>query len=85
MILMLLLSATCSLPAQTNLNPLKSGCFEPGKLWPDNNGVHINAHGGGMILHNNRYYWFGEHKIAGPEGNTATGMILICLRLETEE
>ena len=22
------------------------GAFTPGELWPDNNGVHINAHGG---------------------------------------
>ena len=39
--------------------------FEPGKLWPDNNGVHINAHGAGVILHRGIYYWFGEHKIEG--------------------
>ena len=26
-----------------------SGNFTPGELWPDNNGVHINAHGGGIL------------------------------------
>lgn len=45
--------------------------FHPGALWPDNHGVHINAHGGGILFHQGRYYWFGEHKIAGPQGNTA--------------
>ena len=45
--------------------------FKPGEIWPDNNGVHINAHGGGFLFHNNRYYWFGEHKIEGTEGNRA--------------
>jgi hypothetical protein len=70
-LLMLLVSATCSLPAQTSQSTLKSRYFEPGKSWPDNNGVHINAHGGGIIRYNTRYYWFGEHKTAGPEGNTA--------------
>jgi hypothetical protein len=69
--LLLMLSATCGLTAQTNQNSLKSRYFESGALWPDNHGVHINAHGGGLLQFNNRYYWFGEHKIAGPEGNTA--------------
>ena len=45
--------------------------FKPGKVWRDNNGVHINAHGGGVMLHGDTYYWFGEHKIAGKAGNTA--------------
>lgn len=45
--------------------------FRPGELWPDNNGVHINAHGGGILHHHGRYYWFGEHKVEGELGNTA--------------
>lgn len=45
--------------------------FQPGKVWVDNNGVAINAHGGGILYHGGKYYWFGEHKIAGPIGNTA--------------
>ena len=45
--------------------------FKPGELWPDNKGVHINAHGGGVLLHNGMYYWFGEHKIEGKKGNQA--------------
>lgn len=49
----------------------KSTAFTPGKIWPDNKGVHINAHGGGIIYHKNKYYWFGEHKIAGEAGNSA--------------
>ena len=36
--------------------------FFPGKLWPDNDGNHINAHGGGILYHNENYYWYGEHK-----------------------
>lgn len=43
----------------------------PGSVWPDNNGVHINAHGGGILLHNDTYYWFGEHKTEGEAGNVA--------------
>ena len=45
--------------------------FHPAALWPDNHGVHINAHGGGVMFHDGIYYWFGEHKIAGEAGNAA--------------
>jgi len=45
--------------------------FTPGTLWSDNLGVHINAHGGGILYHNNTYYWYGEHKVSGKIGNTA--------------
>ncbi|MCJ8164304.1 glycoside hydrolase family 43 protein [Pontibacter sp. E15-1] len=45
--------------------------FKPGEIWRDTNGEHINAHGGGMLFHKGRYYWFGEHKVAGREGNKA--------------
>lgn len=36
--------------------------IRPGELWPDNHGVHINAHGGGILYHKGTYYWYGEHK-----------------------
>lgn len=49
----------------------KLASFTPGQIWKDNNGVHINAHGGGILLHKGVYYWFGEHKVAGEIGNTA--------------
>lgn len=43
--------------------------FYPGEIWKDNNGEHINAHGGGILFHDNKYYWFGEHK--GERSNNA--------------
>ena len=43
--------------------------FHPGELWLDNRGVHINAHGGGILFYNDKYYWFGEHK--GERSNNA--------------
>ena len=49
----------------------KGPVFKPGKIWPDNNGIHINAHGGGILYHDDTYYWYGEHKIEGPAGNQA--------------
>ena len=38
--------------------------IRPGELWLDTDGVHINAHGGGILFHEGTYYWFGEHKAA---------------------
>jgi hypothetical protein len=45
--------------------------IQPGEIWSDNNGIHINAHGGGVLFHDGKYYWFGEHKIEGEQGNKA--------------
>lgn len=42
-----------------------------GKLWYDTDGKMINAHGGGIIYHNKKYYWFGEYKGMGEDGNLA--------------
>lgn len=42
--------------------------FLPGRTWPDDKGVHINAHGGRVMAHGGAYYWFGEHKVAGEAG-----------------
>ncbi len=51
--LMLLGGCTASEPPK----PICSG-----EIWPDDKGVHINAHGGGMMYHDGTYYWFGENK-----------------------
>ncbi len=45
--------------------------IKPGEIWPDNKGVHINAHGGGILFYDGKYYWFGEHKVEGKKGNQA--------------
>lgn len=45
--------------------------FKPGQKWPDTSGSHVNAHGGGIIFYQQKYYWFGEHKGEGKTGNTA--------------
>jgi hypothetical protein len=39
--------------------------FKPGELWYDDTGEIINAHGGGILYSNNRYYWFGEKRGRG--------------------
>ncbi|WP_438479252.1 glycoside hydrolase family 43 protein [Oleiharenicola lentus] len=61
--------ASLSLIPVLNGNP--QGVFRPGEIWPDKNGVAINAHGGGILEHQGVYYWFGEHKIEGQLGNLA--------------
>lgn len=33
-----------------------------GELWLDNTGIHVNAHGGGVMYYKGTYYWFGENK-----------------------
>lgn len=42
--------------------PKIAGEIRPGEIWPDNNGNHINAHGGGLMYYDGTYYWFGENK-----------------------
>lgn len=49
----------------------QNNSFEPGKVWKDTDGVHINAHGGGVIFVDGTYYWYGEFKTEGKGGNTA--------------
>lgn len=43
--------------------------FHPRQLWFDTEGRVINAHGGGMLYYNGRYWWYGEHK--GEHSNSA--------------
>ena len=66
-LLTLLLLVTCaSIAAQTAVDGQKgqSGrlSVRSGELWPDDSGRHINAHGGGILVYQGAYYWFGEHK-----------------------
>jgi hypothetical protein len=52
--------------------------FRPGEVWPDTSGTPINAHGGGILLHQDIYYWFGEHKTEGEAGNCAQVGVHVC-------
>lgn len=40
----------------------KNEIIKPGELWPDENGNHIQAHGGGIIKIEETYYWYGEQR-----------------------
>ena len=61
----------------TGISTAAEKAFRPGELWPDNNGVHINCHGGGMLVHGGTVYWFGQHMIECDAGN-ATPYCLHC-------
>jgi hypothetical protein len=39
--------------------------IRPGEIWPDNRGLHIQAHGGGITKVGDTYYWFGEDRSQG--------------------
>ena len=67
-----LLLTLCSCQSTTAAaDPNSPYAFHPGQIWPDTEGTHINAHGGGILYYNNTYYWFGEHKTEGRRGNQA--------------
>ena len=36
--------------------------IKPGGIWPDENGNHLQAHGGGIIKIKGTYYWYGEQR-----------------------
>ena len=40
----------------------QNNTIRSGEIWPDEDGNHINAHGGGVLKFGDTYYWFGEHK-----------------------
>ncbi|MHA4896021.1 hypothetical protein ACXZ1K_14810 [Pedobacter sp. PWIIR3] len=43
--------------------------IDPGEIWPDQNGNHIQAHGGGIIKIKSTYYWYGEERRKGLDPN----------------
>lgn len=49
------LGGLCLLLMACTQMPLKE--IRSGEIWPDNQGVHVNAHGGGILYHDGTYYW----------------------------
>lgn len=47
--------------------PLRS-MIQNDATWPDTDGTHINAHGGGVLHFSGRYYWYGENRARPPQG-----------------
>ncbi len=61
----LLLTMVCVLPVTAQ----KQQAIRPGEIWPDNEGHHIQAHGGGIIKLKNTWYWYGEERRQGLDTN----------------
>lgn len=53
----------------------KEKSIASGEVWRDTDGNVINAHGGGVLLHEGKYYWFGEHR---PESGFVTEKGVSC-------
>lgn len=58
------LITACALLATQYLSAQNKAIL-PGEVWPDENGNHIQAHGGGIIKVKNTYYWYGEERAKG--------------------
>ena len=58
----LLLLLLTNLFAFTTVMCQGQNVIRPGEIWPDNNGKHIQAHGGGIIKIDKTYYWYGEER-----------------------
>lgn len=57
LLLSLLVASALPILAQTETTAGMNG-----GEWPDNNGTHINAHGGNIICKKGTYYWYGESR-----------------------
>jgi len=51
--------------------PEHAGKIVPGAAWRDTDGNLIQAHGGGILRHDGKYYWYGENR---SEGYVAIGV-----------
>lgn len=49
----------------TPVSAQKQQAILPGAVWPDEDGNHIQAHGGGIIKLGDVYYWYGEERRQG--------------------
>ncbi len=47
-------------PRALRIDPQVYDSVHNADLWHDTEGMHINAHGGGVLFHDGVYYWYGE-------------------------
>ncbi len=57
-----IISGAIEVSAQTNV-------IRPNEIWADQNGDHIQAHGGGIIKVGSIFYWYGEERRQGLDPN----------------
>jgi Glycosyl hydrolases family 43 len=63
----LFLSVAILLP----LNVMAAPQFQPGEIWLDTSGQPIQAHGGGILVQSNVYYWYGEDRSQQDNGSVS--------------
>ena len=61
---LVVVASVVGLQAQNDVPIRGEGEIVPAGVWNDVNGEYINAHGGGILLFDSKYYWFGEHRPA---------------------
>jgi len=61
----------CLALALLSATAFANDAFQPGEVWRDTEGNPIQAHGGGMLIHSNVYYWHGEDRTPGGRGAVA--------------
>ena len=55
-------AAACFIVAAQLLHAADLPLIQPGEIWPDDRGQHVQAHGGGILKLGDTYYWFGEDR-----------------------
>jgi hypothetical protein len=60
-----------ALLTMTTPGTLTAEGFKPGEVWLDTEGNPIQAHGGGILVRGNTYYWYGEDRTPGGPGGVA--------------
>jgi hypothetical protein len=67
LVVLLLIAAGYAANAQSRDKKEQPGniAIKPGEIWPDVDGNHIQAHGGGIISINGTYFWYGEQRGQG--------------------
>ncbi|MGH7952006.1 MAG: glycoside hydrolase family 43 protein [Limisphaerales bacterium] len=61
----------CALLFLSALTAWANSEFRPGAVWNDTDGNPIQAHGGGILVRGNIYYWYGEDRTPGLRGAVA--------------
>jgi hypothetical protein len=57
------------LGSRSSAENFTNSLITPKAVWPDNQGHHIQAHGGGVIKDGDDWYWFGEYRAKDNDPN----------------
>ena len=59
--------AICFLYSMHDFAQAASNIVRPGAVWSDTQGARIEAHGGGVIRYDGKFFWFGEDRAQGQD------------------